>query len=96
MLPTLQPGDLLFMDPAAYSTNVPQLDEIVVAWHPQQPRLKIIKRVGLIEADGTYWLLSDNPREGTDSLAFGALPLSAIVGRVHAYARKSQRKVASQ
>lgn len=86
MLPTLVPGDLLFCDATAYQHSSPQIDEIVVAIHPQQSTLKIIKRIGLIEADGSYLLLSDNPREGSDSLSFGAISRSNIIGKVTGFA----------
>ena len=82
MLPLLQPGDLLFVDIHAYKHRSPQLDEIVVALHPQQSTLKIVKRVTAVMADGRYFLSSDNALEGSDSRMFGPLPVTSIVGRV--------------
>ncbi len=82
MLPLLQPGDLLFVAPDAYRTASPQLDDLVVAHHPHQPQLKIIKRIGHILSDGRYVLRSDNPAEGSDSRTFGPVDGGAIVGRV--------------
>jgi len=88
MLPLLQPGDLLFVRPLLVGAVV-QEDDIVVAWHPQQRGLKIIKRVNTILAEERYVLLSDNPQEGTDSRSFGALPRSSLVGIVSGYAIKN-------
>ena len=85
MVPTLQPGDLLFVKPLRLSERVEE-NALVVAVHPQQTDLKIIKRVGAIFPDGRYFLTSDNPAEGTDSRSFGALPPSSIVGFVTGYA----------
>lgn len=88
MLPLLQPGDLLFVKPLALGAVV-QEDDIVVAWHPQQRGLKIIKRIDAILAEEHYFLLSDNPQEGTDSRFFGALPRASLVGIVSGYAIKN-------
>lgn len=82
MLPLLQPGDLLFVDAHAYEHRSPEPEEIVVAFHPQQPALKIIKRVTSVMADGRYFLSSDNALEGSDSRMFGPLPLTLIIGPV--------------
>ncbi|MEZ4673740.1 MAG: nickel-type superoxide dismutase maturation protease [Caldilineaceae bacterium] len=89
MMPLLQPGDLLFVDPDAYRYSRPLEDELVVAIHPHQPTLKIVKRVGASLLDERFFLSSDNPLEGTDSRAFGTVPLSGIVGQVTGFAIKS-------
>ena len=93
MKPTLQPGDLVLVDPHTYHCSLPQVGDIVVAFHPtqfqpekiEQP-LKIIKRVAAnpIEnsAPGYYFLASDNPHEGSDSRMFGRIAANHIVGRV--------------
>lgn len=90
MLPLLQPGDLLFVDPQAYRQHRPQVDELVVARHPHQSHLKIIKRVRAILPDERYFLSSENELEGSDSRQFGSLPLSSIVGRVTGIAIKQR------
>ena len=41
-----------------------------------------IKRVGAVEASGELWLEGDNPAGSTDSRQFGAVPASALRGRV--------------
>ncbi|MCB0189978.1 MAG: nickel-type superoxide dismutase maturation protease [Caldilineaceae bacterium] len=87
MIPTLQPGDLLFIELLSADRSL-QEDDLVVALHPQREGLKIIKRIGAIFGDGRYFLVSDNPLEGTDSRSFGAVPHSNIVGYVTGYAIK--------
>ena len=83
MRPTLAPGDVVLVDPRAFRHGrIPAWDDIVVARHPQQPDLEIIKRVAIVEADGQCLLLSDNPAAGTDSRQFGTVPVSALRGRV--------------
>lgn len=83
MRPTLAPGDVVLIDPRAYRQGrVPAWDDIVVAGHPHQPDLPIIKRVGIVEEDGQCLLLSDNPAAGTDSRHFGTVPARDLRGRV--------------
>ena len=82
MTPTLHEGDLVFVDTRAYHNNTPSPGEILVARHPQQQDLRLIKRVGHITDDERVFLVSDNPRAGTDSRAFGAIGRDRVVGRV--------------
>ncbi|MFW2380754.1 MAG: nickel-type superoxide dismutase maturation protease [Acidimicrobiales bacterium] len=77
MVPTLEPGDFVLMQPS--SQPVPS-GEIVVAQHPRDPSLLIVKRS---RPDGEgYWLTSDNESEGSDSRDFGPVEASAVLGRV--------------
>lgn len=92
MVPLLHPGDLLFVDPRAYQKTRPQADEIVVAFHPYQPNLKIIKRVSAVLPEERYFLSSENTAEGSDSRSFGPLPLGSIVGRVTGIAIQIDRR----
>jgi hypothetical protein len=41
-----------------------------------------VKRLVRREADGGLWLEGDNPLASTDSRTLGALPVTAVVGRV--------------
>jgi nickel-type superoxide dismutase maturation protease len=82
MLPTLQPGDELLYAPRAYRRQPPQPGDIVIARHPQQPELLIVKRVQSATSNGRYHLLGDNPPQSTDSRHFGPVPRSHILGRV--------------
>ena len=82
MLPTLRAGEEVLLDRHAYDHTVPQVGDIVVAYHPESPSLKIIKRVGEVRADGLF-LSSDNPSAGSDSRQFGVVELDKVVGRVN-------------
>ena len=82
MLPTLQAGEEVLLDTHAYDHAAPQVGDIVVAFHPEQPDLKIIKRVGELLENGLF-LNSDNPSAGSDSRQFGVVDMDKIVGRVN-------------
>jgi len=79
MLPALRPGDWLWVRCGA----VVRPGDLVVARLPSDPAVLIVKRAAW-EADGGWWLESDNQRAPgrRDSWDFGALPASSIVGRV--------------
>ncbi|MFK7800191.1 MAG: nickel-type superoxide dismutase maturation protease [Anaerolineae bacterium] len=81
MLPGLKDGDELFLNERAYVASLPTEGDIVVAWHPRQADLKIIKRVSMV-LDNGCWLVGDNPAESTDSSQYGIFPFKRIVGKV--------------
>lgn len=56
--------------------------QVVIARHPGQADMLLIKRVAWHEPDG-WWLTSDNPGPGTvDSFRFGPVRAELIEGRV--------------
>ena len=81
MLPGLKEGDELFVDERAYDNHHPAEGDIVVAWHPREPDLKIIKRVSVVFDNGC-WLVGDNPAASTDSSQYGIFPFKRIIGKV--------------
>ena len=67
--------------------------DVVIAKHPAQPTLNIVKRVALLEREyihshhcrvpaGHAWLLSDDSALGTDSRDYGPVPLGLVHSRV--------------
>jgi nickel-type superoxide dismutase maturation protease len=82
MLPLLQPGDEVLVDPHAYKQIVPQVGDIVVSRHPYRVDVRLVKRVTAILSDGRCVLEGDNPSDSTDSRSFGAVTLQHILGRV--------------
>lgn len=82
MVPLLYAGDVVFVDPYAYQARLPLPGEVVVARHPTQKGLKLIKRVQMASTSDGCFLMSDNQKEGTDSRVFGPVPLRQIIGRV--------------
>jgi len=67
--------------------------DVVIAKHPAEPSLNIVKRVALLEREyihshhcrvpiGHTWLLSDDPALGTDSRDYGPVPLGLVHSRV--------------
>ena len=78
MAPALLPGDWLLVR----RTRRIRAGQIVVARHPGQPGLLLVKRAAG-RVDGGWWLASDNPAAGAvDSARFGAVPAPLIEGRV--------------
>ena len=80
MFPLLAAGDEVLVDTRAYQQQPPQIGEIVIAQHPAQANLQIIKRVAAVGDDGRFLLKGDNPdpTQSSDSL----VPPSLILGRV--------------
>ncbi|MEM6518129.1 MAG: nickel-type superoxide dismutase maturation protease [Cyanobacteria bacterium P01_C01_bin.70] len=82
MTPVLLAQQEVLINPSAYQKRLPQPDDIVVARHPHQPRLRIIKRVLFVEPDGRCYLRGDNQSASTDSRQFGLVVLNHIDGQV--------------
>ena len=82
MSPLLEPGEELLVDLRAYRRQLPRPGDIVIALHPYQKDLRIIKRVVTVSDDGRCLLKGDNAAESTDSRSFGMVPPSQILGRV--------------
>ncbi len=88
MKPTLSPGDIVFVDTKAYRDFAPHDGDIVVATHPGEPGLQIIKRVDFTDGEHAY-LRSDNrddPR-ASDSAQFGLVGFDLLIGKVTACVR---------
>ena len=85
MEPTLSPGDVVFVDTGAYANSLPADGDVVVATHPNEANIEIVKRVEFTDAGGAY-LKSDNLAESdaADSRRFGLVPFELILGRVTA------------
>jgi nickel-type superoxide dismutase maturation protease len=81
MVPSLYPGDEVLVDRQAYGLSLPAVGDLVVAAHPGQPGLRIVKRV-VAASNETCTLLGDNPAASTDSRSFGDIPVHMILGKV--------------
>jgi nickel-type superoxide dismutase maturation protease len=77
MLPTLQNGDQVLVE----KKEDYQINDIVVAKHPYQKNVILIKRVSEINEKGFY-LLGDNQSESTDSRTLGTFQPKEIIGKV--------------
>ena len=80
MQPLLNAGDEVLVDPQAYRLQPPRIGDIVVARHPTQAGLRIIKRVKALREDGRYQLQGDNPDPTQNSPS--RVPAKLILGRV--------------
>lgn len=78
MYPLLTAGDEVLVDPRAYRRQQPHIGDVVIAQHPAQADLQIIKRVAAVAGDGRFQLKGDNAAESDDSL----VPFNLILGRV--------------
>jgi nickel-type superoxide dismutase maturation protease len=82
MQPLLAPGNEVLVDPSAYRASAPQPGDLVIAQHPLQPELRMVKRVEAVVTGPRYVLKGDNPTASTDSRAFGAVGAEHILGKV--------------
>jgi nickel-type superoxide dismutase maturation protease len=82
MLPLLKPGEEILIDLQAYHNTYPRVGDLVIARHPQEPELKMVKRVICVLENGDCLLQGDNLQESTDSRVFGAVKRDYILGRV--------------
>ena len=81
MLPTLNPDDRVLVRRVKANNGIPPVGAVVVAWHPSQPKRRLIKRLESLSNDGMM-LLGDNPSSSTDSRQLGPIPRSALIGVV--------------
>lgn len=97
MLPTLRPGDRLWVDRRAYRDRLPRVGEIVVLVDPEEPARWLVKRVGAVGPSGnlppgTVFVVSDAPGPTRDSRRFGPVATDRLVGRAYRrYAPASRR-----
>lgn len=78
MFPILKNGDLVLINP----DFEPKSGDIVLADHPYQKSVKIIKRIKEITAENRYFLIGDNVKESTDSRSFGTIAKDNIIGKI--------------
>ncbi len=82
MEPALRPGDWLLAWRGWRGRPRVRPGQVVVARHPEQPGLLLVKRAAWREPDG-WWLDSDNRRPGAvDSSRFGLVRSDLIEARV--------------
>ena len=82
MLPLLNPGDEVLINPKVYKKILPSPGDIVIARHPHRPDVRLVKRVASVTANGLCILIGDNPQESTDSRDFGPVPAEKLLGQV--------------
>jgi len=80
MLPLLGADDEVLVDLRAYHRQPPRIGDIVIASHPTQAGLQVIKRIKRIHEDGLIHLQGDNPDPAQNSPSL--VPARLILGRV--------------
>lgn len=78
MVPTLAAGEFVLVDP----NRRPSVGDVVVARHPNDDGLLVVKRLTGRGPDDRLTLSSDNPAAGTDSRVWGPLDADRLVGVV--------------
>ena len=81
MLPTLHAGDRVLVKPFRQTLGELQPGTVVVSWHPERPKLRLVKRLAACSAEGLT-LMGDNPAASTDSRQFGMIPEALLIGVV--------------
>ncbi|MDJ0845968.1 nickel-type superoxide dismutase maturation protease [Crocosphaera sp.] len=82
MFPLLEAGEEVLVDTNAYHHCLPEIGDLVIAWHPQKDNLRIIKRVVIVDEQGNCFLMGENSLESSDSRSFGLVSLQQIIGKV--------------
>lgn len=82
MSPWLQPGDEVLVNQKAYLRSHPSIYDVVVICHPDQPHLRLIKRVISLNEKGACFVQGDNFLQSTDSRTFGWVEPHLIIGCV--------------
>jgi signal peptidase I len=79
MVPTFRHGDRLLVW-LRTPRRTPRVGAVVLVELPERPLA--VKRLVAVEPDGSIRVEGDNPHGSTDSRQLGALPASAVRGRV--------------
>ena len=82
MLPLLEQGEEILIDPYAYKKSLPQINDVVITSHPRDTQLTIVKRVTRVAGEDNYFLTGDNPTASTDSRQWGMVNRENILGKV--------------
>jgi phage repressor protein C with HTH and peptisase S24 domain len=77
MAPYIVEGDELLVSPA----HLPKVNDIVLAQHPTNPTVVLIKMVDSIR-DGEFYLTGINQSSSSDSRDFGWLSNDLLLGRI--------------
>ena len=87
MEPALFDGDELLVNPRGAVRE----GDVVVALHPFQKGLVIVKRVAGVDGDGKVQLSGDNPDESSDSGSLGSFAPDRILGRATSIFSRARR-----
>lgn len=81
MHPTLADGQTVLVDTRAYDRAMPAVGDVVLAEHPRQPGIPVVKRVARL--DGARVVLSsDNLDARANGPEFGIVDRQQVTGRV--------------
>lgn len=78
MLPTLKPGQDVFVFCWAYLWSKPKVGDMVAIKVEDKEMIKRVQKVH----DREYFVMGDNKKKSTDSREFGPIKKSQIIGKV--------------
>ena len=81
MLPTLEPGEWVLVEPDFYDQELPEPGQVVLVEHPHRDGYIMIKRIASVEEERVT-VLGDNPANSTDSRHFGPVHKDQLRARV--------------
>ena len=81
MHPQIADGADVLVDTRAYRAQRPRVGDIVLARHPYERGVVIVKCVSAVHGNAVS-LTGTNSLESTDSRAFGTIALDQLIGRV--------------
>ena len=82
MEPWLSDGSFVLVDPRAYRRRAPRAGDVVLARHPYERDLRLVKRVASEPKDERVALVGDRAEASHDSRDFGTVPLADVMGQV--------------
>jgi len=81
MVPTLEPGDWLLVDPDAYVGMSPAVGDLVLVPDSRVPSRLLVKRVAEVDrGDHRLFVTGDAPDASTDSRTFGWVDAATVEG----------------
>lgn len=90
MEPWAREGDFVLVDRTSYLFFKPRVGHVVVAKHPENCDLFLLKRI-VAEKKGLYWIEGNNASKSIDSRNFGWLRKEYIVGKVYIVGKPSTK-----
>jgi nickel-type superoxide dismutase maturation protease len=81
MLPTLPPGKWIFVEDGYYTVHSPQINDLVLVYHPDKKGVVMVKRISAIEGNNVM-VIGDNLHSSTDSRHFGSVGVDQLKAKV--------------
>lgn len=90
MEPEFKEGDYVVVNKWAYALGNPGKGDVVVVKHPREERM-LIKRVACVKGEEVF-VIGDNFACSEDSVNFGAVKRSGIIGKAIIHAQRRGKR----